>query len=130
MANLLQIGQHTINLDLVTYFHDQGGAVTVWFGPGHSLPFSGDEAATLQAWLKVHATAAPQTYLPKLTPSPHAPEPPRPAVPEPLHLGDVWISQDIPEPEERVRTDRPTIGDPDLHNLPLGKKELGTLEDE
>lgn len=125
MATLLRIGQRVINLDQVTYIDDKLISVTVWFGPQDSVPFAGEEAATLHVWLKEHATAAPVVASPISVEAHKRTADQMVGIP----LGSV----DVPKPPhvERVTDRTPKIAEPPLGE-PVSPSRFvrGTLEDE
>src|SRR5215213_11084068 len=108
MADFLRIGQRVINLDQVTYIDDKLISITVWFGPQDSVPFAGEEAATLHAWLKQHATAAPVAASP-ISAEAHKREADQ-------ILGIPLGSVEVPKPPhvERVTNRTPKIVEPPL----------------
>ena len=125
MTTLLRIGQRVINLDQVTYIDDKLISITVWFGPQDSVPFAGEEAATLHAWLKQHATAA------AVAASPISVEAPKREADQ--MLGIPLGSVEVPKPPhvERVTNRTPKIVEPPLGELVSPSRFVrGTLGDE
>lgn len=65
MVKLIQVGNKTINMDLVAYVTSEAGGLYVAFAAPHggqilSLHFEGTEAEQLRRWLARHTESALQ----------------------------------------------------------------------